>query len=192
VSRTEWTSAAGHSNVRVVTTPSDADQPGNLPVYPTGSSADEPPTRAKRPVPVTISFWILIFSAVLDILSGVVTLATYQDAVNAALKTTPPSGTSMAQWESYIHTVLNISLALDLVFGAMYVLFAFMIRAGRNWARLTATGVVILFGLLTIFTGASDILSLVSILVEVIAIGLLYAPSSRDYFASAKAANQLR
>jgi uncharacterized membrane protein (DUF2068 family) len=77
------------------------------------------------------------------------------------------------------------------VFGALYVVLAFMIRAGRNWARLSVTAVVVVFGVFDILNGP-DVVTLISVLIELVAVGLLYLQRSKDFFAAVKAATPSR
>ena len=46
----------------------------------------------------------------------------------------------MAEFADGITEVQRV--ALDVVVAVLYLLFAFMVRSGRNWARLTITGIV--------------------------------------------------
>jgi hypothetical protein len=138
-------------------------------------------------MPVRVSFWILLFSALLRFFFAVVTIATWNSLVDQALRDLPANVTA-AQMRTEMHTLLTANLVLDIVFGLLYVLFAYMVRAGRNWARLTVTAIVVVFGLFDILNG-TDVFTLISVLLELVAVGLLYAPTSRAFFAAVKAAS---
>ncbi len=71
------------------------------------------------------------------------------------------------------------------------MLFAFLMRRGRNWARLTITAIVALFAVLGVLNG-SDLFTLVSVLIELVAVGLLYLRSSKAYFTAMRAHYRLR
>lgn len=150
------------SNVRRVTTPSDQAR--------------------KVPGPVLGSFWILVASAVLRVVVAVITLATWQTIVNDELRGGLPAKTTLAQATAQIHTELTANIALDLVFAALYVLFAFYIKAGRRWARTTLTVIIVVFGLFDIL-GGTDIFTLIEVVIELVAVGMLYLPNTRAYFA---------
>jgi hypothetical protein len=130
------------------------------------------------------SFWILIASAALRVFAAVLTWASWNSIIDTAMKSVP-KGMSAAQWRSEIHTLLIANIVLDLVFAGLYVLFAYKIREGRNWARITITGIVVVFGLYDILTGATAF-TLVSVIIELVAVSLLYLASSKEFFAAAK------
>jgi uncharacterized membrane protein (DUF2068 family) len=161
------------STVRLVTTSSGPELTGGL--------SSEP--ARKPPLPVVCSFWILIASAALRVFIVVLTLASWNSLINQQL-TNLPANTTVAQERAAMHTYLTFNVVLDLVFAALYVLFAYRIRSRRNWARLVITAIVVLFGLFDIFSG-TDPITLVTILVELAAVALLYVPSAREYFAPA-------
>jgi len=180
----------------VVTLPSDSELPDAPPSAaiepapePDPQSAPEAPTAP--PMPVVVSFWILIASAALRMLVVVITVVNWTNVVNELLKQPRPANTSIAQATSAIHSYLIANLVLDFVFAGLYVLFAFLMRRGRNWARLTITAIVALFAVLGVLNG-SDLFTLVSVLIELVAVGLLYMRSSKDYFTAMRAHYRLR
>jgi hypothetical protein len=141
--------------------------------------------RPTPPGPVRASFWILIVSAAFRVFIAILTVASWNSVIDSAMKQVP-KGTTRAQWLSDVHTILIANIVLDLVFAGLYVLFAYMVRQGRNWARLTITGIVVLFGLYDIFT-SSNLITLISVIVELVAVGLLYLQASKAYFAEIRA-----
>jgi hypothetical protein len=162
------------STVRQVTTPKDADL-----------SSAQPPTQ------VVVSFWLLIASAALWFLIAVTSAVTWNSEVSLLLQQPRPAGTTAGQALSTIHEYLIVMLALDVVVAVLYLLFGFMVRSGRNWARLTITGIVALFAIFGILNGA-NLFSLIIVLVGLVAIGLLYTRRSKEYFAAVKAATPSR
>lgn len=142
------------------------------------------PTAANPPGPVRAAFWTLIASAAIRVLFAVLTVASWSAFVSEAVAH-PSANTSADQMRTYAHTVLIENIVLDLVFAGLWVLFAYKVRAGRNWARLTLTVIVVLFGIFDILNG-TDLYTLVSVLVELVAVGLLYLPASREFFAAMK------
>lgn len=154
------------------------------------TSSDRGDLPRTPPGPVVVSFWILIVSAALRVLIAVLTLTQY-DAIVAAQLHPLPKGMTVAQATQAIHTYLTANLILDLVFAGLYVLFAFLVRAGHNWARLTVTGVIVVFGLFALLnstTSGTDIVTVLSVLIELVAVALLYLPNSKPYFAPGSAA----
>jgi hypothetical protein len=176
----------------VVTTPSESEPPGSLPEFPVESepTAESASPVVTAPTTVRVSFWILMFSALLRFFFAMVTAVTWNSLVDRAVQTLP-AGVTAAQMRSEMHTLLIANIVLDVVFGVLYVLFAYMVRAGRNWARLAVTAVVLVFGLFDILNG-TDVFTLFSVLLELVAVGVLYAPTSRAYFATVKAATARR
>jgi len=168
----------------VVTTSNDA----NLPDAPPSADA-EPATLPAPPVAVVVSFWILIASAALRLLVVAVTLATWNSVVNQLLQQPRPNGTTLDQARSAIHGYLIANITLDVVFAILYVVFAYLMRHGRNWARVTITAVVAVFAILGVLNG-TDLLTLVSVLVELVAVGLLYLRPAKEYFAAMKTARR--
>ena len=162
------------STVRQVTTPKDADQ-----------QSAQPPTQ------VVVSFWMLIASAALWFLIAVSSAVTWNSEVNTLLQQPRPAGTTPSQALSTIHEYLIVNLALDVVVAVLYLLFAFMVRSGRNWARLTITGIVGLFALFGILNGA-NLFSLIIVVIGLVAVGVLYTRPAKEYFAAVKAATPSR
>lgn len=161
-----------------MTTPKDADLPS------TTVESTAPP---QPPTQVVASFWILLVSAALRLVIVVITLASWNSVVNTLLQQPRPANTTLDQARSTIHQYLIVNLALDVVFALVYVLFAFMVRSGRNWARLTITVIVALFAIFGLLNGA-DLYTLISVLIELVAVGLLYMRPAKEFFAAVKAA----
>nr|BFF02441.1 hypothetical protein GCM10020241_41160 [Streptoalloteichus tenebrarius] len=75
---------------------------------------------------------------------------------------------------------IAFSAVLAVVVAALCLLFAFKVRAGRNWARITLT-VLTVFGVS--FTAVDPSWpSLVSTLVAVVATVLMFLPNANAYF----------
>jgi hypothetical protein len=137
------------------------------------------------PTQVIASFWILIASAALRVVIVAITLASWQRLIDAQLRNPLPANTTAAQARDAMQTYLTYNVVLDLVFGGLYVLFAYMIRKGRNWARLTMTAIVVLFGLFDVL-GGTDGITLISVIIELVAVALLFMPASKAYFAKVR------
>lgn len=140
------------------------------------------PIRATPPGPVRASFWILIASAALRLVVVIPLVATWNAQTAAVMK-------GLHYNSSQAHSFLIANIVLDVLFCGIYVLFAYMIRNGRNWARITLTVIIVVFGLYSILSSA-DVYTLASVIIELVAVGLLYMTSSKEYFAAVKAGKQ--
>ncbi|HEX5404070.1 MAG TPA: hypothetical protein VFX16_17420 [Pseudonocardiaceae bacterium] len=136
----------------------------------------------KPPGPVLGAFWILMISAALRTVIAVITLIDWQNFVDAQLRGPLPAHTTVAQARTAIHTFLAVNVALDLLFAALYVLCAYQIKAAKNWARIALTVVIVAFALFNVI-GGTDIITVISILVELLAVLLLYMPTAKKFFA---------
>jgi hypothetical protein len=139
----------------------------------------------KPPTQVIASFWILIASAALRVVIAAITLASWNSIIDQQLRNPLPANTTAAQARDAFQNYLTYNIVLDVVFGGLYVLFAYRIRAGRNWARLTMTAIVVIFGLFDIL-GRTDGITLISVIVELVAVALLYMRGSKEYFAKVR------
>lgn len=128
---------------------------------------------AAAPGPVRAAFWILVASAALSVLAAVTTLASFDSILSTAVR----EGAARQTLQAY----LAVNIALDFVFAAGYVLLGLRVRAGVNWARVTVTAIVAVFAVFDILTG-TNLITVVAILVELIAVGLLYLPKATPYF----------
>jgi hypothetical protein len=173
----------------VVTTSSDADLPDAPPPVEVAAEVDAEvvteltaPTTPTAPRSVVASYWMLLVSAALPVLIVILTLATWNSVVNQLVQQRP-AGTTVAQASGAIHSYLIANITLDLIFAALYVGFAILMRRGRNWARLSITAIVAVFAVLGVLNN-SGLVTLISILIELAAIGMLYTKPSKEYFAA--------
>lgn len=166
-----------------MTTSRDSDLPDAPPPAEVDAGVVTGTTAPAPPRSVVAAFWILLVSATLRILIVIFTLATWTSVVNQLLDQPLPAGTTPAQASAAIHSYLITNLALDVIFAALYVGFAILMRRGRNWARLSITAIVALFAVLGVLN-ASGLFTLVSIMIELIAVGLLYTKPAKAYFAA--------
>jgi len=164
-----------------VSTSSDADLPDAPSPVEIDAEVETEPTKPVAPRSVVASYWMLLVSAALPVLIVIFTLATWNTVVNQLLQQPLPAGTTPAQARSAIHQYLIANISLDLIFAGLYVGFAILMRRGRNWARLSITAIVALFAVLGVLNN-SGLITLISILLELTAVGLLYTRTSKDYF----------
>ncbi|MCG8915460.1 hypothetical protein L6E12_06630 [Actinokineospora sp. PR83] len=151
-----------------------------------------------RPKPVDTAFTLWIANAALSLIAFVVSLTIGGDALREAARESARAGGGNLS-DSEIDTAVSAGLAFSgviaVLFFALYLLFAFKMRAGRNWARITLTvlgalGLISsLFGLLG---GTLDGLSIVLTIIQIALIGtaifMMWQKESTHYFEAVKRA----
>ena len=122
--------------------------------YPGGGQGSIPPQPA-TPNTVTYAFWCWIAATVVSLISLGLTLVSpiWDEAAQAARR----AGTNLDNVDvaAVITTLKVVTVVVAVVFVAVYLLFAFKMKAGRNWARIVLT----VFGALTVlsaFTASSS------------------------------------
>lgn len=158
--------------------------------YPTGGAAEPEPQRPAPPTPVLQAVKLMYAGAIVSAISLIITLVTV-GSLKTAIHNADPSLTA-----SKLHSAEVAAVAVAIIFGligiGLWLWMAYANKAGKNWARITAT---VFFGLdtlsvLTSFRQAEPILSrLISILIWLIGLGaiiLLYQRESSAYFTASK------
>jgi hypothetical protein len=179
------------------TTPSGSGQgfpaaPPPPPAYPAaGSSAADGPVAAPTAPPrtVNIAFWLYVAGAVLSIISGIITIATigsqraqFLDAVKNSSQTSSQDPNSVVDAVIAAATVWAI---VTLIFWAVtFVLFAYFMRRGANWARIVLTVLTVL-SLLNLVTGFGT--GFLQVVAAIVAVVLMWLRPSNEYFAAVKA-----
>lgn len=179
-----------------MTTPSEPGQEGqqNQPYEPM-PSAPPPEDRAPapvaaRPTSVTISFAIWAVVGLVFLLGAVITIAqddqVFRDAARETLERTN-SQPSAQEIDDLANLIRNIGLIFNLVFAALILVFAWIMRAGRNWARITLTvlgGISLILILLGI--GSLNIVSIIQLVLTVVAIYLMFRRDANEFFAAGR------
>ncbi len=158
--------------------------------YPTGGAAEPEPQSPAAPTPVLQAVKLMYAGAVVSAISLIITLLTI-GSLKTAIHNADPSLSA-----SKLHSAEVAAVAVAVVFGligiGLWLWMAYANKAGKNWARITAT---VFFGLdtlsiLTSFRQAEPVLSrLISILIWLIGLGaivLLYQRESSAYFSASK------
>ena len=158
--------------------------------YPTGGAAEPEPQRPAPPTPVVQAVKLMYAGAIVSAISLIITLATV-GSLKTAIHNADPSLTA-----TKLHSAEVAAVAVAIIFGligiGLWLWMAYANKAGKNWARITAT---VFFGLdtlsvLTSFRQAEPVLSrLISILIWLIGLGvivLLYQRESSAYFGASK------
>ena len=170
-----------------------AGYPGS---YPGGAGLPpEPP----RPNTVSLAFWCWILTTVAALVGLIFTLTSpvWDDAINAGIR---QSGSNVSfDVNSLVATIKVTSVVVFLIFAGVFLLFAFKMYAGRNWARIVLT----VFGGLSVVSAVMPNTSSVNVngqtfqpnsgpgwvtvVLAVVGIVLMYLPLSNKYFADSKA-----
>lgn len=160
----------------------------------------QPPGRTVAPAPVTAAFGVYLLAAAIALVGMVLALNSdiWAQAVReSGVDRQDLGGMSV---DSVITIAKGLVIAVGVVFVALYLLFAFKMRAGRNWARITLTvlsalsllSTVNATGSLTIndrtySSATSATTGWIGAVLAVVAIVLMYLPSANEYFRTVKA-----
>ncbi|WP_050053883.1 heme-copper oxidase family protein [Pseudarthrobacter siccitolerans] len=144
--------------------------------------SEQPQAAGSTGVPqlVNISFWLLIASAAIFVISMLTGLTQLDDPVFRQTFEQQVEGTGAGVTYEDMKGVIAGTLVVFAIIGAgLYLLVAFFIRKGKNWARILGT----VFAALSIF-GLFGVPSLGTLgtLLGIAAIVLLYLPASAPYF----------
>lgn len=138
------------------------------------------------PKQVNIAFWLYLVGALLSLVSLVVAAAT-----TAAAKTTIQNQlTAQGQHlsDSTVNALVAFSVGIAVVFGVVfivaYVLFAFFMRRGANWARILLLILTVL-SLFQILSGSG--IGAGRFVVGAIATILIFLRPANEYFRAVKA-----
>ena len=144
--------------------------------------SEQPQPTGSNGVPqlVNISFWLLIASAAIFVISMLTGLTQLDDPVFRQTFEQQVEGAGAGVSYEDIKGVIAGTLVVFAILGAgLYLLVAFFIRKGKNWARILGT----VFAALSIF-GLFGVPSLGTLgtLLGIAAIVLLYLPAAAPYF----------
>jgi hypothetical protein len=151
---------------------------------------------APRPKSVDNSFMLWIVNAAISLIGGVIGLFVSSQSVRDAVRKSLEK-TSSTVTEADIDTAVNVARTVGVVIGvlflALYLLFAFKMRAGRNWARIVLLILGVLNILGTVFAlangttpGVGIAINVVQAVIVIAAVVLMYRPDASQYFASGR------
>lgn len=166
-----------------------------VPHYPSGAG-EQPAPAGPAPQEVETAFKCWLTIVVLSVIGGVLNFALSGPLAAQIAKQQPALSRTSA--EAAASAALVIGLVIAVVFIVLYVLFAFKMRAGRNWARITLTvlgGISVLLTLIGIGTILAlfsagvvgilgGLLSFVQVLLILAAIYFMFRPASNAYFSA--------
>ena len=158
--------------------------------YPTSGAPDPEPVRPEPPTPVQNAVKLMYAGAVISAISLIITLVTI-GSLRTAIHNADPTLTP-----AKVHSAEVAAVAVAVIFGligiGLWIWMAFANKAGKNWARITAT---VFFALDTLSVLASlrqaepVLTRVVSILIWLTGLGviiLLWQRDSSAYFAASR------
>lgn len=145
--------------------------------------SEQPQPAGSNGIPqlVNISFWLLIASAVIFVISLLTGLTQLDDPVfRQTFEDQMAAGGATGVTYDDIKGVIAGTLVVFAIIGvALYLLVAFFVRKGKNWARILGT----VFAALSIFgLFGPPSFATIGTLLGIAAIVLLYLPASAPYF----------
>ncbi len=153
--------------------------------YPAGPA----PLRGTRPKEVETSFWLWIASVVLGVVGALITYPQIQqlqaDAIDQTLAQDPTLDRAVIESAATVGLIVGIVIGLLIL--AAELVFVFLMRGGRNWARIVLAvlgGLGVLFGLVGLagITGSMGAGSLVQLLLLIGAIVTMFLPAANAWF----------
>jgi hypothetical protein len=175
-----------------MTTPYDPNDPGGynnpsgLPNFPAAPPPSEGPAQVYTPPrEIMAAFWCYVVAAVVILVGGVLSLGAKQTLVDSLqANNTNLTPTQIDQLASGTLTVL---LVVAVIVAALFLLFAFKLRAGRNWARIVLAIIAVL-ELISLLNGrgSASVLSYIGILAAVIGAVLSWMPNASAYVSAVK------
>jgi len=187
---------------------------GGYPGYPGGPAAYQgypgypgyaagPVAEPVRPVTVTVAFWcwIAVIAGWAVSLIILLTSSAWDQALAAATNATNRSSTStvVVDAQSVINFVRVFAVVVFVIVAGLYLLFAFKMLAGRNWARITLTvlGVLGVLGSITPSShsvtvngevyASSPVPALVTAVLTLAAVALMFVDGANEFFTASKA-----
>ncbi|WIX89959.1 hypothetical protein [Amycolatopsis sp. DG1A-15b] len=155
--------------------------------YPQSSASTDPAPAPPRPGTVEGAFWAFIAAPVIGLIGGLLIFGN-RDKIAATMRdTNRQRGGNLtdAQIDQAVNVTMIVAVVIAVVIAGLYLLFAFKLRAGRNWARIVLT-VLAALQLLSVVTGQSTVGGYVAVLAAVIGVVLSFTGPSNAYFAAVK------
>jgi len=142
------------------------------------------------PRTVNIAFWLYVAGAVLSVISGIITIAVVSGSRADQVRIIEQQGTDLrgltAQQvaDASVTFLVTWSIVTLIFWAVVFVLFAYFMRRGANWARIVLTVLTVL-SLLNLLTGFGT--GLLQVLATIVAVVLMWLRPSNEYFAAVKA-----
>jgi peptidoglycan/LPS O-acetylase OafA/YrhL len=148
---------------------------------PTAEEAGDSARQAPGTVRYSFVAWIL--AALIGLANAVLMLAFKQSLIDIAIKNNKNPNVTNEQIASGTTTLLWMFLVGSVVFGALFVLFAYKAQAGVRRARMLLT-VLCVITVLYYFLILRTTLGLMAALLALTATVLLYTPKAGEHFRS--------
>lgn len=146
--------------------------------------SEQPAATSSNGVPqlVNISFWLLIASGIIYVISMLIGVGQLDDPLmRSTFEDAMQSGGAGGEipYEDIKGVIAGTLVVFAIIGAALYALVAFFIRKGKNWARILGT----VFAALSIF-GLFQVpnIGTLGTLMGIAAIVLLYLPAAAPYF----------
>jgi hypothetical protein len=160
------------------------------PNYPQSSASTSSSQVTAPPRPGTIegAFWAFIAAPVIGLIGGLLIFANRDKIATTLRDANRQRGGNLtdAQIDSTVNVTMITAVVISVIIAALYLLFAFKLRAGRNWARIVLT-VLAALQLLSLLVGQSTIGGYAAVLAAVVGVVLSFTGPSNAYIAAVKA-----
>ena len=156
-------------------------EPEEPPVMPTADEAAAAAPEQPAPGSVRYAFIAWILAAIVGLANSVLMLAYKERLIDSAIKNNKNPNVTNDQIASGTTTLLWMFLVGSVVFGALFVLFAYKAHGGVRRART----LLLVLGVITVlyyFLILRTTLGLMSALLALTASILLYLPKASEYF----------
>ena len=167
--------------------------------YPGGHPGQQAPEKPAPPLQVNAAFGVYLLTALISLISVILTLNS--DVWAQAIRDSGASAQDLngVSVDTIVSIAKGIAVGVGVVFLALYLFFAFKMRAGRNWARITLTVLSALSILSVTSTGSVTVdnrtyssslattTGWIGAALAVAAIVLMYMAPSNEYFRTVKA-----
>ncbi|MEY9852389.1 putative membrane protein [Leifsonia sp. EB41] len=166
--------------------------PGAFPSY---AAVPPPPVATPTRIPTTVNtaFWLYIASAVLSVIGGIVTIASASSNRAAIIRQLQTQNLHGQNIDTLATAAIGVAIGLSIItlifWAIVFVLFAFFMRRGANWARIVLT-ILTVVSLLNILPGFP--FGLIQVIASIVAVILIWLRPSSAWFAAIKASKAPR
>jgi hypothetical protein len=165
---------------------------GSAPAYANQGFGTPPGGRADLTAPQEVirATWLMIASVVIGVLGAIITF-TSGDAIKESIRQGNTTLTA-SEIDSAYNVIVGTAVVFGLIFAVLYVLLAWQVRKGKNWARIVTwvlAGLGVLGGLLGLVgngTGLEKGLDVIQLLIAIGIIVLLTRKPANEYFTAMK------
>jgi len=153
--------------------------------YPSSNTSAPGGAQTAVPQRVNTAFWLYIAAAALSLIALIVSLSTVDTLRASVEERLQQQGTEVsgATIDAAVGAGVTASVVFGLLYLAAYVLFAFFVRRGANWARIVLL-VVTALSLIEVFSGYG--LGAVRVALGIVATVLVFTGTANEYFRSRK------